>query len=160
MAGPESALAQSAGGAATRSSWHLGHGRAQRRISGNRILHDIVGPSTRSRLDRDVLAQSGATHLIVCQGIADLLVPDLIGVPAQTVSAAQIIQGHVQIITRARAMGLRVYGATLFPADGYPFPGPSRLRPDYDSGDHVHPNDIGYRAMADAIDLRLFRRED
>jgi len=34
---------------------------------------------------------------------------------------------------------------------------PSRLLPAFDSGDHVHPNDDGYRAMADAIDLSLFR---
>jgi lysophospholipase L1-like esterase len=114
------------------------------------------------------------------------------------VSAEQLIQGHAQIITRARAMGLRVYGATLFPVEGYPFPGfwtalmeekrqtinhwirtsgaydavidfddllrdpthPTRLAPECDSGDHVHPNDRGYRAMADAIDLKLFRRQD
>jgi lysophospholipase L1-like esterase len=31
---------------------------------------------------------------------------------------------------------------------------PLRLRPDYDSGDHLHPNDVGYAAMAAAIDLR------
>ena len=37
---------------------------------------------------------------------------------------------------------------------------PTRLRPEYDSGDHVHPNDLGHRALADAIDLRLFRAED
>ncbi|MES2940604.1 MAG: SGNH/GDSL hydrolase family protein [Pseudomonadota bacterium] len=30
---------------------------------------------------------------------------------------------------------------------------PSRLRAAYDSGDHLHPGDAGYRAMADAIDL-------
>jgi len=30
---------------------------------------------------------------------------------------------------------------------------PTRLRPEYDSGDHIHPNDTGYRKMADAIDL-------
>jgi lysophospholipase L1-like esterase len=29
---------------------------------------------------------------------------------------------------------------------------PSRLRKEFDSGDHLHPNDAGYRAMADAID--------
>jgi lysophospholipase L1-like esterase len=34
---------------------------------------------------------------------------------------------------------------------------PGRLRPDLDSGDHIHPNDVGYAAMAEAIDLRLFR---
>ena len=39
------------------------------------------------------------------------------------VSAEHIIQGHQQIITRARAMGLRVYGATLPPVEGFPFPG-------------------------------------
>jgi lysophospholipase L1-like esterase len=32
---------------------------------------------------------------------------------------------------------------------------PSRLRPGFDSGDHLHPNDAGYRAMAWAVDLGL-----
>jgi lysophospholipase L1-like esterase len=32
-----------------------------------------------------------------------------------------------------------------------------RLRPDYDCGDHLHPNDAGYRAMAEAFDLRLLK---
>jgi len=36
---------------------------------------------------------------------------------------------------------------------------PTRLLPMFDSGDHLHPNDAGYKAMADAIDLSLFRRE-
>jgi lysophospholipase L1-like esterase len=31
------------------------------------------------------------------------------------------------------------------------------MLPIYDSGDHLHPNDAGYEAMANAIDLRLFR---
>jgi lysophospholipase L1-like esterase len=34
---------------------------------------------------------------------------------------------------------------------------PLRMLPAYDSGDHLHPNDAGMRAMADAIPLRLFR---
>jgi len=33
---------------------------------------------------------------------------------------------------------------------------PTRVRPDYDSGDHDHLNDAGYRVMAEAIDLKLF----
>ena len=91
-----------------------------------------------------------------------------------------------------------MYGGTLNPVEGYPFPGlwsatleakrqavnrwirtgraydavidfdrvlrdprqPARLLPAYDSGDHVHPNDFGYQAMADAIDLSLFRDDD
>ncbi|MFD5792964.1 SGNH/GDSL hydrolase family protein [Streptomyces diastatochromogenes] len=34
---------------------------------------------------------------------------------------------------------------------------PAALDPAYDSGDHIHPNDEGMKAMADAIDLRLLR---
>ncbi|MER7623635.1 SGNH/GDSL hydrolase family protein [Streptomyces sp. NPDC126503] len=30
---------------------------------------------------------------------------------------------------------------------------PDRMRPAYDSGDHLHPGDAGYRAMAEAVDL-------
>jgi lysophospholipase L1-like esterase len=33
---------------------------------------------------------------------------------------------------------------------------PTRIRSDYDVGDHLHPNDAGYRAMGDAVDLKLF----
>ncbi len=33
---------------------------------------------------------------------------------------------------------------------------PTRLLAEYDSGDHLHPNDAGYEAMANAIDLKLF----
>jgi len=33
---------------------------------------------------------------------------------------------------------------------------PSRLSPAFDSGDHLHPGDAGYRAMGDAVDLALF----
>ena len=34
---------------------------------------------------------------------------------------------------------------------------PERLLPAYDSGDHLHPNDNGYKAMAESIDLSLFK---
>jgi lysophospholipase L1-like esterase len=34
---------------------------------------------------------------------------------------------------------------------------PAVFAPADDSGDHLHPNDTGYKAMGDAIDLKLFR---
>jgi lysophospholipase L1-like esterase len=34
---------------------------------------------------------------------------------------------------------------------------PGRLLAAYDSGDHLHPNDAGYKAMGDAVDLALFK---
>jgi len=33
---------------------------------------------------------------------------------------------------------------------------PKQFRPEFDSGDHLHPSDAGYQAMADAIDLTIF----
>src|SRR5439155_19889621 len=36
---------------------------------------------------------------------------------------------------------------------------PTQLLPAYDSGDHLHPNDLGYAAMASAIDPALFAAE-
>jgi lysophospholipase L1-like esterase len=40
--------------------------------------------------------------------------------------------------------------ATADPSD------PLMFAPQYDSGDHLHPNDAGYQAMANAVDLALF----
>ena len=167
-------------------------------ISGNRVLHDLVGPNALARLDRDVLVQSGVKYVIVMEGLNDFGIPGLIGNPSEEVTAEQVIQGHRQIIDRAHALGLRIYGGTLNPVEGIAFPNfysaalelkrqavnqwirtskaydavidfdrvlrdpshPTRILPAYDSGDHGHPNDAGYRAMADAIDLSLFRDDD
>lgn len=167
-------------------------------VSGNRVLHDFLGTSALARFDRDVLVQTGVEYVVVLEGNADFLIPGLIGNPAEEVTPEQIIQAHRQMIDRAHALGLRVYGGTLSPVEGFPFPGawtaameakrkavnhwirtsnaydavidfdkllrdpsnPSRLLPAYDSGDHTHPNDAGYRAMANAIDLSLFRDDD
>jgi lysophospholipase L1-like esterase len=34
---------------------------------------------------------------------------------------------------------------------------PDQILPAYDSGDHLHPSDAGYQAMADSINLKLFK---
>ena len=35
---------------------------------------------------------------------------------------------------------------------------PVRMKPEFDPGDHIHPNDPGNQAMADAFDLGLFKK--
>ena len=37
---------------------------------------------------------------------------------------------------------------------------PAKILALYDSGDHAHPTDAGYKALADAIDLTLFRNRE
>ena len=163
-------------------------------ISGNRVLHDIIGPNALSRVDRDVLAASGVKYVTLLEGINDIGFSGFI--PTEAVSADEIIAGYRQIITRAHAKGLLIYGCTLTPFGGlgapYETPAgevkrqavnqwirtsdafdavidfdravrdpakPTHILPAYDSGDHLHPNDAGYRAMAESIDLRLFLRD-
>jgi lysophospholipase L1-like esterase len=162
-------------------------------ISGNCVLRELVGASALVRLDRDVLAQPGVKYLIVLEGTNDI--GATVTAPEQAATVDQIIAGYRQIILRAHARGLKVFGGTLPPFEGMSFPGfsstpaadakreavnmwirtsgaydavidfdratrdpahPSRLLPAFDSGDHGHPNDAGYKAMADAIDLSLF----
>jgi lysophospholipase L1-like esterase len=165
-------------------------------LAGNRLLHDGLGPNGLARFDRDVLAQTGVTHIIVQAGANDIFTLN----PAEEVTVEQVIQGHRQLIERAHAKGLKIFGCTLTPMEGFLLPGtpfpvftpakevkrqavnawirtsgeyddvidfdrvlrdpnsPTKIRAVYDSGDHGHPNDLGYNALANAIDLRLFSK--
>ena len=158
-------------------------------IGGNRLLTDGAGTSALARFDRDVLVQTGVTHVIVMEGIND------IGRLEPHVTTDDLIAAHKQFIQRARARGLKIYGATLTPFAGTTIPkyfsesgeamrqalnqwirtggaydgvvdfdallrdpqDPSKMLAKYDSGDHLHPNDAGYQAMAEAVDLSWFK---
>ena len=165
-------------------------------LDGNRLLHDVLGPNGLARFERDVLSQPGLAYVIVQLGNNDIFTLD----PSETVTVDQIIQGHKQLIERAHAKGLKIFGCTLTPVQGFLLPGtpfpvwtpanelkrqalnawirtsgefdavidfdrvlrdphqPARILPALDSGDHGHPTDAGYKAMADSIDLSLFSR--
>ena len=82
-------------------------------IAGNRLLGDGAGVNALARFDRDVLAQPGATHVIVLEGINDLG-----GARENPPSVDDLIAAHLQLIARARAKGLRIYGATMLPFEG------------------------------------------
>jgi lysophospholipase L1-like esterase len=168
-------------------------------ISGNRVLNDseCCGVNALARLQRDVLDQAGVRDVILLEGINDFgfsaLPPDPLTNPNTDVSAGQVIAGYKQIIARAHARGLRIFGATLTPFKGagyYTAAGeqkreavnawirtsgafggvidfdkvvrspddPLVINPAYDSGDHLHPNDAGYQAMANAVNLQLLLR--
>lgn len=157
-------------------------------IGGGRLLEDGLGPNGLARFDRDVLAMPGITHVTVMLGINDIGV----GGARPSPSVAELIAGHRQLVARARARGLRVYGATLTSFEGAAYWTPegeakrqalnewirtsgtydavldfaaatqdparsTRMRAEHDSGDHLHPSPAGYTAMANSIDLGLFR---
>jgi lysophospholipase L1-like esterase len=85
-------------------------------IAGNRVLSDVIGPSALARFDRDVLAQSGVTHVILLEGVNDLGLAGGNGQPIP--SAADIIAGHRQILERARTHGIKVIAGTMLPFEG------------------------------------------
>src|SRR5262249_54750480 len=167
---------------------HIRMGVVNAGFSGNRILEDGTSIGALARFDRDVVAQTGVTHVIVLEGIND------IGMAREKSSptAADIIAGHRQLIERAHAQGLRIFGATLTPFEGafYWSPegeakrkavnewirtskaydgvidfdaavrdpnNPNKVLPKFDPGDHLHPNDPAYEALATAHTLALSR---
>ena len=75
---------------------------------------DVIGPNALSRFDRDVLAQSGVTHVVLLEGINDLGLANGATLP----TAADIIAGHKQIIERAHSHGLKVIAGTFLPFEG------------------------------------------
>ena len=99
-------------------------------IGGNRLLLDGLGPNALARFDHDVVAQSGARYLIVLEGVNDLgtLTRDSEVSPEQhELMVRRIIAVYQQIIARAHAHGIDVFGATILPYTGsqYYHPGPS-----------------------------------
>ncbi|MDX3522988.1 SGNH/GDSL hydrolase family protein [Streptomyces scabiei] len=84
---------------------------------GNRVLNDGLGPNALARLDRDILAHSAVEQLIVFEGVNDLGTAEATPSAQQRVTA-DLVAAYEQIIVRAHAQGIRVYGATLLPFGG------------------------------------------
>ncbi len=164
-------------------------------IGCNRLLRDVCGPSGVARFERDVLSVSGVTHVIVGLGLVDFAFATVVGDPTQVTSAEEVIAGLQELIARARARGLKVYGVTLTPSEGSTFPNfftpeneakrqivnawirssneydgvidadaairdpshPTRMLPAFATSDNTHPNDAGFAAIVESIDLSMFR---
>jgi lysophospholipase L1-like esterase len=172
--------------AANKSTAHVAV--ANMGIGGNRILHDGNGANALARFDRDVLAQPGVKWMTLLEGINDIGRSDNDPITAAQLIAGEIqlierahmhgiqvvgctlppFEGAfyyrpegetVRLALNAWIRESHVFDAIVdFDAATRDPDHPSQLRPEFDPGDHLHPNDAGYRAMAEAFKLPLFGR--
>jgi lysophospholipase L1-like esterase len=97
-------------------------------LGGNHILTDGLGPNVLARFDRDVLAPAGVRWVIVFEGVNDLGGLAREGEVSAADHAAlvdRMLAAYRQVIERAHAHGLKIYGATITPyvGSGYYHPG-------------------------------------
>jgi lysophospholipase L1-like esterase len=151
------------------------------RLLADRAGEPFYGVAGLTRLDRDAFGQTGVRAVILLEGINDIGFgagpQDIIAGYQRVIGAAHahhlpvygatltpmrgsIIDNPVNqqtwqdVNTWIRTSGafdgvIDFAAATADPAD------PTRLDPRFDSGDHLHPDDAGTEAMADAVSLRM-----
>ncbi|MFE1435038.1 SGNH/GDSL hydrolase family protein [Streptomyces griseoaurantiacus] len=152
------------------------------RYPGDGVSTDTGGVSALHRLDGDVLAQTSVRTVVVFEGVndvrwgatADEVVAGLRELAARAhargvrVLAATIAPCEGEARCTAEADARRSIVNAWLRGSGGTFDGvldfdavlrdpdrPARLRPEYDSGDHLHPGPAGLAALADSVDLRL-----
>lgn len=77
-------------------------------IGSNRLLtSDAAGPAGVKRLEDDVLSRPNVSHLILLEGINDI--------SYEQPPAEKLIAAYEEVIEKAHAKGIKVYGATLLP---------------------------------------------
>ncbi|MET8036861.1 SGNH/GDSL hydrolase family protein [Streptomyces sp. NPDC005345] len=154
-------------------------GVANEGISGNKVLADGAGRSALNRLDQDVLSHPGVRTVFLFEGVNDIKAHT--GVTAQDMitgyrriierahaagtcvvgatigpfkgwsewdPAAETVRQEVNVFVRDSGAFDAVTDfdkALRSPYD------PERILPFFDNGDHLHPNDKGMQAMADAV---------
>ncbi|MER6527947.1 SGNH/GDSL hydrolase family protein [Streptomyces sp. NPDC001508] len=142
--------------------------------------------SALDRFDRDVLDRTNVKVVVIDLGVNDILRNPRLADPDRVVEGLRTLvrraharglkvvgatlmpfsghrgstpaREHVRQEINARIRGGRVFDAVVdFDAALRDPWSPRRLRPQYDSGDHLHPSDRGYRKMAEAFDLATLK---
>ena len=152
-------------------------------IAGNCVLMNCMGPNVPDRFKRDVLAVAGVKYLIVQAGANDIgHSPELTAAQLSDAYSSMVALAHANNILVYGATIPPFGGSNYFTPthekirqqvnsmirSGLVFDGvidfdqaladpknPAYLRAEY-NGDKIRPNDAGYHAMADKVDLGLF----
>lgn len=82
-------------------------------IGGNCVLRGGLGPTASKRFDRDILQQEGVKYIIVFEGINDLG-----GAWNADETAKGLINAYKEMIAKAHARGIKIYGGTITPFKG------------------------------------------
>ncbi|MGW2084812.1 SGNH/GDSL hydrolase family protein [Streptomyces sp. NPDC001880] len=164
------------------------YGVANAGIAGNRILRDGSGERASARFERDVLDIAGVKTVVVALGINDVQRSPQETDPQRIADAlrslTQRAHAHGLRVVGATLMpyegyrtwtpagdGVREQVNALIRAGGIfdsviDFDAaardphrPTRLRPAWDSGDHLHLNDAGYRNLGSLVDLTALAPE-
>lgn len=85
-------------------------------IGGNAVLSGGLGPTGVNRFDRDILNQSGVRWAVVFEGVNDIGGVRTAG--AATTIANNLIAAYTQMIAKAHAKNIRIYGGTIMPFNG------------------------------------------
>ncbi|MEV4788829.1 SGNH/GDSL hydrolase family protein [Streptomyces tuirus] len=157
-------------------------GVANAGIAGNKVLFDGPGESALNRLQRDALSLPGVRTVFLFQGVNDIKAEPgatsagLIAGYRRLIDRAHAAGKCVVGATIAPYKGWQEWDppgeairqrVNTFIRDSGEFDAvadfdrvlrspydPERILPAFDGGDHLHPNDKGMRAMADAVDLQ------
>jgi lysophospholipase L1-like esterase len=82
-------------------------------IGGNCVVRGGLGPTALNRFDRDILSQNNVKWLIITIGVNDI---GGIRTAEETSKVVEnLISAYTQLIDKAHAKGIKVYGATILP---------------------------------------------
>ncbi len=85
-------------------------------IGGNCVLSGGLGPTGVSRFERDILNQPGVRWAVVFEGVNDI--GGVKTADAANSTANNLISAYKQMITKAHAKNIRIYGSTILPFEG------------------------------------------
>lgn len=85
-------------------------------IGGNCVLSGGLGPTGASRFERDVLDQQGVRWAVVFEGVNDI--GGVSSAASATTTANNLIAAYKQMILKAHARNIRIYGGTIMPFNG------------------------------------------
>ena len=154
-------------------------------IGGNCLLRGGLGPTAMARFDRDALSQCGVRWLIVFEGVNDIGGSHDGSVATNLIAGYESLIGRARA-RHLPVFGATILpiGGSFYDSPAHEAvretvnnwirtsgqfdavidfdaiirdpQNQAHLLPVADSGDHLHPSEMGYKIMADAIDLKLF----